>query len=670
MKYATKFGCSLVALLLFAGFASTVQAQRTVTLRLNMATLSDTIDAADEIEVRGCLKGCSDNASELPDGNTIAWDDRTTLLPTNVGGDYWELSFQIPDGDSLDFKFFSAQSENWESGGNHLIPAGTEDTTLVLHYFEQSDQTYEWRPWTPQEDSVTVWFRVYGNTSAAVAKGYDGSQTLGVRGAPDNGSALDWNDAGTVPLARESTDDTQVGYYLYSGAITFPDTAIGNTQPYKFYIMGIGENAGWEGSSDRTFSIPAQDSTLHWALYSNSPPLTGEDPVTSDVRFVTDVSPLEQVGVFDEARGDTMIVLGDFNGYTNCLDGGNPDDCLLDENTFGNYDANISVRAVPNTTMNYKFFVDFEAEGLPAGWEEPLDWGGGDRSFMYTGDGQDLGVQYYNDIRPDNVIPAGEEVEVTFQVRMDSALAFDVRPTFDPETDSVRVGFQDPVWILTQTQNKEVEALDQVTLSDDDGDMVYTGTYTVVGPTYNGIGFAYEYGTTNTGFTIEGSGGFGSGRRRYQYILPDNGTWPSSYTMPLADIQADNPLRFECNPTADVSSLPESVTSLCYEAGAQPGATGIERVGDGIPTQITLGGNYPNPFGSTTTFEYTIDRPQQVTLRVYDVLGRTVRTLVDERQAANTYRVGFDASDLSSGVYIYQLRTPQRTLTRKMLLVK
>jgi sugar lactone lactonase YvrE len=80
--------------------------------------------------------------------------------------------------------------------------------------------------------------------------------------------------------------------------------------------------------------------------------------------------------------------------------------------------------------------------------------------------------------------------------------------------------------------------------------------------------------------------------------------------------------------------------------------------------------NYPNPFNPATVISYQLAVSSQITLRVYDVLGREVATLVNERQAAGSYTASFDASRFSSGVYFYRLEAGSFVQTKKMLLVK
>jgi hypothetical protein len=86
--------------------------------------------------------------------------------------------------------------------------------------------------------------------------------------------------------------------------------------------------------------------------------------------------------------------------------------------------------------------------------------------------------------------------------------------------------------------------------------------------------------------------------------------------------------------------------------------------------EYALEQNYPNPFNPTTTIRYSLKETGKVSVRVYDVMGREVKVLVDGVQGAGEYSVVMDATGLSSGVYVYQLRVGGLLLTRKMMLVK
>ena len=88
------------------------------------------------------------------------------------------------------------------------------------------------------------------------------------------------------------------------------------------------------------------------------------------------------------------------------------------------------------------------------------------------------------------------------------------------------------------------------------------------------------------------------------------------------------------------------------------------------PNQYQLMQNYPNPFNPSTVISYQLAKGSKVTLKVFDLVGREVASLVDGRVSAGTHHVRFNAAGLSSGVYLYKLETPDFTQTRKMLLIK
>jgi len=90
----------------------------------------------------------------------------------------------------------------------------------------------------------------------------------------------------------------------------------------------------------------------------------------------------------------------------------------------------------------------------------------------------------------------------------------------------------------------------------------------------------------------------------------------------------------------------------------------------GLPVDYSLSQNYPNPFNPTTNIEYSIPEQSYVELKVYDILGNEVATLVNEEQPAGTYRADFDGKKLSSGLYIAQLSTGSKIQTIKMSLLK
>jgi hypothetical protein len=96
----------------------------------------------------------------------------------------------------------------------------------------------------------------------------------------------------------------------------------------------------------------------------------------------------------------------------------------------------------------------------------------------------------------------------------------------------------------------------------------------------------------------------------------------------------------------------------------------VEESQSGVPTSSALSQNYPNPFNPSTTINYQLPTVNHVTLKVYDVLGREVATLVDEVKQPGTYSVQWDASEVASGVYYYRLTSGEFTQTKKLILLR
>jgi hypothetical protein len=89
-----------------------------------------------------------------------------------------------------------------------------------------------------------------------------------------------------------------------------------------------------------------------------------------------------------------------------------------------------------------------------------------------------------------------------------------------------------------------------------------------------------------------------------------------------------------------------------------------------IPDTYYLHQNYPNPFNPNTTISWQSPVGGHQTIKVFDVLGNEIATLVDEYKAAGRYEVEFNASRLASGIYFYQLKAGEYTAVKKMILIK
>lgn len=130
----------------------------------------------------------------------------------------------------------------------------------------------------------------------------------------------------------------------------------------------------------------------------------------------------------------------------------------------------------------------------------------------------------------------------------------------------------------------------------------------------------------------------------YYLRLVTNVTGEANYT--LANIVNDN-------------------TTLAKKSFNKVNFTGSE-----IPTTYDLAQNYPNPFNPRTTIRYQLPKDGLVTLKIYDILGSEIETLVNEEKIAGKYEINFNASSLASGVYIYKIQAGDFTSSKKMILIK
>ncbi|MBK7445085.1 MAG: SBBP repeat-containing protein [Ignavibacteria bacterium] len=146
-------------------------------------------------------------------------------------------------------------------------------------------------------------------------------------------------------------------------------------------------------------------------------------------------------------------------------------------------------------------------------------------------------------------------------------------------------------------------------------------------------------------------------------IVYDNGSGISAYDLPKALVLDNTGNIFVTG--ASTQNISEDFCTIKYTQ-----SVGIRQISSGVPEQFSLSQNYPNPFNPSTKISYELRVTNYVLLKVYDVLGNEVKTLVNEKQNAGTYEVSFDASNFSSGSYFYKLVTNGFIETKKMFLIK
>lgn len=187
----------------------------------------------------------------------------------------------------------------------------------------------------------------------------------------------------------------------------------------------------------------------------------------------------------------------------------------------------------------------------------------------------------------------------------------------------------------------------------------FNGSYNKINPLYGELGFGLSSGGdqvrlyNDTGLLIDS----------VQYL--GESPWPvgavgTGYSMELDDPDSDNTEAENWVVSLTVGGTP----------GTENGVIVANEDENELPSEFQLDQNYPNPFNPSTRISYEIPVNSKVTLKVFDMLGRQVATLVDGWQSAGSYSVTFDAKAQASGVYIYLLETGGITLSKRMVLIK
>ncbi|MBI5403217.1 MAG: T9SS type A sorting domain-containing protein [Ignavibacteriae bacterium] len=158
--------------------------------------------------------------------------------------------------------------------------------------------------------------------------------------------------------------------------------------------------------------------------------------------------------------------------------------------------------------------------------------------------------------------------------------------------------------------------------------------------------------------------------------------WNASYFIPLAGSPALNSAR-----VTNVNAVDPYFSSVNFRGafGADNWAAGwtnfrpdtvnyntvgISQISSNVPGEYRLDQNYPNPFNPSTKINFAITKPGFVSLRVYDITGKEIINLVNEKLQTGTYSYDFNATNLSSGIYFYTLKSDNFVSTKKMVLVK
>jgi hypothetical protein len=601
-----------------SGITPVTVATGTVTFQVDMSVriCEGNFTIGDQVSVPGSFNG---------------WTPGATVAEDLDGDSVYTATAEIEEG-SIEYKFHDGN--DWESVDNRMYTVVAGQQFIPVVFFNNDDVC------NPPTMDVPVVFQVDMSV-----KMVEGSFTPPVEWVGPRGSWQGWSPGDTM------TDGDGDSIYTVTQMIQE-----GSAIEYKFVIRNDDASDTWEDNigGNRQYTVPPGGGTIDVVYFDNDAVVS--IPVVQNILMKTNMSTYFGMGWFDPSLGDSIQVRGAFNSWAGdvCED----PLALLQyeyvEQSFGGFSGD---------NFAYKFYINIDDATGPGrfpgwapgpdgdGWnyEHPAERGDGNRLYVLPPLNGDVGPEmyHYSDINPGGVLNSPDTVRVTLTADMAPAIA----QGFNPDTDTVRVVWEDALWRSIQVLHQG--SFPQVWDMQRDGMTTnYSLSFTVHGTTHYNMQYRLRF-TGPAGEITEGGGLGVQNPYRSRFIQPlGPNSFPTTYSAPVDVFDIDGaPLPGETapfNPVASVELEPEL----------------------GQPVAFKLAQNYPNPFNPATRIRYTIPERSQVTLKIYNILGETVASLVNEVQEAGNYVALFEANTLASGVYFYKLEAGSFSQTRKMLLMK
>lgn len=613
----------LIGVLLLSWSASSFAQKVQITFKVNMkvATSKGTFDPAKDVV---SIPGGFNNWLNEPPANS------TKTMTADANKEWYSKTYELETGKEYEFKFNIGTGWDGKDEPNNRKYTAPAANATVEYWFKDEKAT-----------GVDAKVKFVADMRLPMKQNDNFATTRKVYVA---GDFTDWG-TGAIEMKDPENDST----YTIEATIKS-----GTKINYKFiHSLGAASAGAWEDGDNRTYTVLDGNQTVTRFFNDANPNITLRDGVVS---FFVNMSVLEQLGVYNPAK-DALSLRAGFNGWSDSDKSKSVmiQDFLDPNNWFLSVPF---VKGEVNSTSQFKFYVVLkDTSGWADGYERPLSKGGSNREMIFKGlPNQSEASVYYDDVRPAYVIGKGNSKTIKFRVNMADAF----KPDFTNGSpmvkgDKVYWICENKLFIKTQKwadldanpARKGIEMLDP------DGDMIYEGTLTIVGPSFNGLEYRYGFQrASDKSWKQEEAGLGGKFMYRVRYIPQSSGgVFTQPYTAP------------------DDKWLNQTDKSSQFETGPK-GLSGVKELDNLMPTEYTLDQNYPNPFNPTTQIRISIPTEGMVSLKVYNVLGQEVAVLLNQNMKTGAYEIDFNGTALTSGIYFYRLEAGKVNMTKKMMLIK
>ncbi len=664
-----------------------------VTFMANTSGVPDTLKTTSTVQLRG-------SSAQL------TWDNNSVKL-TNAGGDYWKTTVRFNPTDTIYYKYFTnvKSAITGSDGGyeanvtpdasnNRVLIVPNNDTTLAVRFvngFKNPAGPLE-GPFVAKADSYTCYIRVNMQSFP------DFNPVLHALGVRGSFPASNWGTTILGNVEKQHANPGQVSYdgtNFYNLAVRWPKTLIDtSTTPvlmdWKWVIHTAGHplTEDWglmvhNSNFEQKFNMPKKDTTVNWVWFENTPYIPPSGTDTTTFVFVTNlakaiqsnsIKPGDSVSVRFGYNGSAALVTTHLmvkKGLTGTLyvDTAKVIGVKVDATKKGfNYQYYLTKNATEYREIYYDFFYTGSDPSLAEKRKASVT---GKNITIVVYDTLSGGATANRQPYWQSTVKLARNVHVTFTCDLRPAYytLFGGDTLFDVQSSTPNLGFSSAdsvykwgVWIngpavggwsqptgndwgVALRANLAKKMYDNGTHGDKvAGDHIYSMQQWFYKDSLNNtVGQVFKFGL-NGGDNEGGQGGYGNNN-------VENINDADTIATVASDFGNINPKYFRF---------------WSYDTHKP---TSVSRV-EGIPISYSLDQNYPNPFNPSTTINYSIPVSGRVTLRIFNVLGQEVGTLLNSDQNAGKYQLTFDASQYSSGVYFYRIEAGTFSAVKKMMLLK